>query len=951
MSSWYFHGDFADEHPELADTCLENTPTGVETTALVLVKRPVMVIARPHPLSMEKVSATIPAGLSVAEIVGHNAKNCRVEIGGMVIPEEWWPRIRPKPGTIVQVTRFPQGGGGGGWKMVFRLVAFAAIAVLTYGIAAGVAWMPEMIQGLSAGWAAVTAAGFGLGTSLLVNALCPPASTGVGQQTTPTQLKGITGAQNAADLYGAVTCVFGTMLVYPKLAAAYYTELSGDNQYLRCLFDLGYGNLQYAALQIGTDDLDNLTDVDYEIGPAPTLFSQDIEELAAADVLNTDGNLAVHTSGANADEGAIDLTWPAGLFALNSKGTAIAATCIVEVQYQAVGDGNLGATGPVSAIPLVSQGSYSEHITATVTITGDGNGAAAAAVVASIGTVNGNTLYGVTAINVTAGGSGYSYADATLNISGATAGDTAAVIGNPEISLSGGTWHNALTASGLTISNASARVSNGNLIVTSSAQQSLRVGIRFKYPSKGEYNLQVKRVSTDYQSAPANQQSGDLTWTVIRTIRYSTPSSTPTTKVGMRIKATDQLNGTVNQFNLLLSQVIPVWNGNNWIDEQSSNPAWIYRWLLRDCPANPRHVDESRIDDEALKEWGAECDEKGFSFNYTNDQVTTVFALLQIICACGRASFTVVDGKYSVVRDIPQTVPVQIFTPRNTASFEGSRAFVDVVHALRVQFINPEAGYQQDEVVVYDDRYDETNATKFEQLQIPGCADAEMAWKLGRYHLAVGRLRPNTYSWTTDVEHLICNRGDLVYFASDVISVGIGWGRVSATTLDGNGNIVSVMVDEPQTVIDTSKTYAMRFRCKDGTAKVSVVTFTAGAVIKQFNLTTPMPGINPGDLFLVGIQGQDSIPLLVSKIEPTTDLAAKITAVDASPAALDADAGYIDSGGTYHAGLPTITSSITGQAWLDAPPAPQMVLCSSSQILSNQSDQGGTSPVMLVSLG
>jgi hypothetical protein len=67
----------------------------------------------------------------------------------------------------------------------------------------------------------------------------------------------------------------------------------------------------------------------------------------------------------------------------------------------------------------------------------------------------------------------------------------------------------------------------------------------------------------------------------------------------------------------------------------------------------------------------------------------------------------------------------------------------------------PRANYQQDEVVVYDDGFDAGNATKFEQLQIPGCADAEMAWKLGRYHLAVARLRPNTYTWTTDVASAI----------------------------------------------------------------------------------------------------------------------------------------------------------------------------------------------------
>jgi hypothetical protein len=502
----------------------------------------------------------------------------------------------------------------------------------------------------------------------------------------------------------------------------------------------------------------------------------------------------------------------------------------------------------------------------------------------------------------------------------------AAQIGTPQIGAAYSNFTNTMTAAGLSISNYSASSDGTYLVCASNVRETFRVGVRWKFPQRAQYTVRVTRQSTDWGNSAANNRSGNLAWSVLRTIRYAAPSSLPTTKLAMRIQATDQLNGTVSQFNLLVSQVIPVWNGSAWTNQQSSNPAWLFRWVLRDCPANPRPVDPSRIDDAGLIEWGAECDAKGFSFNYVNDQVTTVFALLQIICACGRASFTVVDGKYSVVRDVAQNVPVQIFTPRNSSNFQGTRAFVDVVHALRVQFINPQAGYQQDELIVYDDGYDATNAAKFEQLQIPGCADAPMAWKLGRYHLAVARLRSNSYSWATDVEHLICNRGDLVYFASDVIAMGLGWGRVKSIMLDGNGNVTQLTVDEPQTVSDLTKTYAMRFRCQDGSAKLSVVTFQVDQAVSAFVLSTPTPGINPGDLFLFGVQGQDSVPMLINKIEPTTDLAAKVTAVDAAPAVLSADAGFIDSTGTYTAGLPPLISSITGQPWVDDASQPTFAL-------------------------
>ena len=105
------------------------------------------------------------------------------------------------------------------------------------------------------------------------------------------------------------------------------------------------------------------------------------------------------------------------------------------------------------------------------------------------------------------------------------------------------------------------------------------------------------------------------------------------------------------------------------------------------------------------------------------------------------------------MRDVAQTTPIQVFTPRNSTGFAGSRAFPDAVDALRCQFVNPEAGYQQDEVVVYGDGFGDaemvtadpllTLAQNFEQLSLPGCTNANAAWRLGRYHLAVVRCRLN----------------------------------------------------------------------------------------------------------------------------------------------------------------------------------------------------------------
>ena len=395
--------------------------------------------------------------------------------------------------------------------------------------------------------------------------------------------------------YGAIPCAIGYVKYFPPYAALPYTELSGDDQYLRCLFDLGYGDPDPSDMKIGDTDLANYTDVETEIGTSPGLFSQDVTETAAGNALNTDGSTATRTSSASADELSIDLAWASGLFGVDKSGNNVAVTCKVKVEFSLTGAGVWTTVGS--------------------------------------------------------------------------------------------------STSGLTISTDAATPNgDGTFHVVNGERKAIRVGLRWKV-ANGQYDVRVTRVSTDWGTSDPSTEVGDLTWTIIRSIRYSTVSTTGTKKLAMRIKATDQLSGSISQFNCILSQPIPVWHSDTatWITQFSNNPAYVFRWLLRDCPANPRRIDESRIDDEVIIDWAAECDAKEYCYSNTLDQATTLYPLLKDVAAAGRASFNIRNGKYSVIRDELQTTPVQVFTPRNSWGFGGNRAFPDAVHALRVQFVNEEA--------------------------------------------------------------------------------------------------------------------------------------------------------------------------------------------------------------------------------------------------------------------
>lgn len=494
--------------------------------------------------------------------------------------------------------------------------------------------------------------------------------------------------------------------------------------------------------------------------------------------------------------------------------------------------------------------------------------------------------------------------------------------------------------------------SDGTIQVTNGERKTVRVGVQWAFPAVDQYDIRVTRVSTDWGGATTDNQLGNLAWTVLRTIRNEPVSTTGTKKIAIRIKATDQLSGNIDQFNCVLSQPVPVYDSSTqtWTTQPSSNPAWIYRWIARDSPANPRRVKPERVDDVELIDWAAECDANGFTYNGCLDQPTTLMPLLKDVCNAGRAAFGTRDGKYTAVRDLPQSVPVQVFTPRNSWGFSGSRAFPDAVHALRVQFINPQASWQQDERIVYDDGYgDEAMvaadptlqlATQFEQLNIPGCTDPDMAWKLGRYHLAVGRLRPNLYTWNADIEHMVCSRGDLVLFAHDVIGVGKAYARIKTIEADGNGAAIALRLDE-ECILTAGTAYSIRVRRRD--ASVAVIGVSAdlyGSPVTYLHLTAPSSGLNEDDLVLFGESDQEALSLLITRIDPAAEMSAKLTAVDAAPAVLQAAAGTV----------PAWNSTITGQPFKEPPAEPSVVLVSSDQALAQINDSGVTTPSMLITV-
>ena len=815
---------------------------------VVIPSSTISLMACPRPFSVQRIERALPEGSTIADMLRAIGLNpdplfARVFIDDRLILKAEWEWAIPKADQLVTVRVIPTGGAGGG-KDALRIVAMIAVmAAAIYTANGALAGAAGAIGGGGA-WGGATAAGFGVGGTgsalaglgvsiigtLAVGALIPPAKPKL-QDLSRLNLSpalSLTGSSNQLAPYAPILRIYGRYRLYPPLAARPYTETVGGNQYLRLLFCCGYGPLVLSEMKIGQAPLAQFQEVETEIrygyqDDAPiTLFPDDVYEEALSIVMESTV-WQQRTTQQSAREVVVEWSFPSGLYGVvasgGAKGQLQPALVIFEVEYRAVGD--------VTWIPIETDAPpiVEESVETGWTLPSGNNN-----IVLTSPGISGQPYQVVIrpSVEVPEGAAVWFTETAlfVLYASGTTANQIIQAINvAASVLISQGTgYFLAANAVGSTGEGEVTESFVGEvprivpdpypLTYTAKSVTPTAYHTRFLTPDPTKQYEVRSRV---FKQITADVAMQNLTvWSALRTIQTAQPVKKPgLCLVGMRIRATDQLNGTLDQFNLIAESILPDWTGTAWLERPTRNPASIYRAILQGA-ANARPVPDSRVDLTRLAQFHESCTAQGWRFDANIDYRTTVFELCRDVLAAGRASVHRPDGLFSVVEDLQQDIPKQLFTPRNSWGFKGSRLFSSLPHALKVRFVNPEKDWQQDERIVYADGYSEVNATQFEAFELTGVTDPEQAWKLARYHLAVATLRPETYELNADVEHLVCNRGDLVLVQHDVPLFGLLSGRITGVTTDGLGRTTAITLDEPCTM-QAGDRYGVRIRLQDNT--------------------------------------------------------------------------------------------------------------------------------------
>lgn len=785
----------------------------------------------------------VPEGLTVAEVMTaiHWDKALYdytvVTIDGREVPRNVWENHRPDEGREIRIMLRPGGGGGGGGGGGSKglIAAVAAVAVMVVAVIVAPYIAPLIVGSgsayLGATTAAVTAA-ISIAGSLAIGALIKPPqmsnraltqnAAGAGGLPAEGSLYSVTGSTNQFSPYGIVPRIFGRARVAPNLAAEPVVISSGPVQTLRLLLDFGYGPLLIEDVRIGTTPITQFPTARYIVhtyykkGDPLQIYTNDQSTLNVGATLT---ELVDNIRAAPQDCNAIYLEFgfPGGLGQYNEQGqsferrehiTVLVRDVANNGGYISIGDmphwawfssndvSGVGQTGDVMITSFSPLYAFKEEKQILVQY---GWG------VFQVGqTVRwvGNQ-YQITAVDTTTPSPDYAPGSYYVTLSGLPDGiawgQTGGANDDPNMAYrplweqpQPSVWELSYSSQAGSIRvEFGAAIYDVEFIGRTRVPRTVTVAMMLPYYS--EWEVLVRR-STPVSADPLI--ANGITWATLRAEAWRAPiaPNVPRTIMEVEVTASEEINGQVQNINALATSYY--WDPRYQQMVVSRSPALAYMDLLTGG-ANKKKVDWGRLDYTRLwawHDWCAAASPQGDE-NATCDMVVdyraTVGEIAQTICAAGRAAPTVIEGLYSVMTEEQDRVPVQMFTPRNAHEFTTNRVWVDEPQAVKIRYVS-ETTWERAEVIAYMDGYDQNNTTKYDTLDLVGTTRPWQAWRMGRYYLAAARLRKEKMSLMTDVENLVCQRGDLVLVAHDQLLKS-----AVARVRDVNAGLITMDADFP----------------------------------------------------------------------------------------------------------------------------------------------------------
>lgn len=727
----------------------------------------------------------------------------RVEHNGREVPLALWERLIPRHGDLVVIAARGLGGGGGG--KVLRTVAMLAVVVGAI-YAPYLAGLTQTINGVTSVTlgGSLLSAGVMIGGSLLVNALLPPLTPtagklGTGQKYESSPTYAIQGGRNRPRPWEPMILVFGKHKVVPDQGATPYSQYSKRDQYFNQVFHFGLqsASLDLTDIRIGDTPISNLEGVQVQLsGPDGKLsmVAGNVDTIQGFSLSASSGWIS-RTTPREVTTILVDLA--ARLFRVNDDGGLATRSVVVRVQYRAVGDtswierGTIGATYATHYWSLRRSDKYQ----------------------ISFGSTN-RADHGE--------GEQVWFEDGTW-------GKWRWV---PHPFSLGQPW-NGIAPDPLLVA------AQPGVQITDARQEPTRTQLTWNVVP-GQYEVRVRKITADINDS---RESNETAVSQILAFQADTADYTGQCRLAVRVKATGQLNGAIDELSAIVSATCPVWTGEAWSTQATSNPAWWFLWFAKGKILNGVRVygaglTDSQIDIDGIKAWAEWCEQKNLTFDYVLDQKMSTAGVLQMIARAGRGAMTYQTGRLGVVWDAEDMPVTAMFGPFNVraGSFKVAYTNDGTVDEVVLNFVNKDNGWKMDEVRVRVPGASTTNNPL--QLDLDGCTNKEMAGREANLIAASQLWKRRKITWETDIEGLVCTRGDVVSFSHDLTV----WGY-SGRLMPGSGGTLMKL----QNLVPSAGTGTVMLRDPDGNMKVVTVSSDVGEV-GELTIVTDLDGFPmPGD--------------------------------------------------------------------------------------------------------
>ena len=325
--------------------------------------------------------------------------------------------------------------------------------------------------------------------------------------------------------------------------------------------------------------------------------------------------------------------------------------------------------------------------------------------------------------------------------------------------------------------------------------------------AEGQYDVRVQRLG---QAIEFERGKAQFQWTTMTAVQADTADYAGIPRIGILMKASGQLQAAPDEIRCVaVSAPVPVWNGTEWVTQETSNPAaHILHYSRGITGGTPTRIagiglDEDMIDIASLQAFGLHCEAEGLTYDFVVRDPRSHDEMVNTIAAAGFGQTTWAKGRLAAIwaaDEQPEDGVVNMATIKR-GEFQVDYALENAADGVEVTY------YDVDVMETRTLRIPAPGVTTMlnpAQVTLEGVGHESQAAMLGRWHLAQSLYQYKDISFATDIEHLSYGRMSNLRLSHDLTQWGFS-GQVAGASIDGG--VVTLRLDEPVRAPTTGKAY------------------------------------------------------------------------------------------------------------------------------------------------